>query len=447
LNYQKAGIAALIARRNALLADEMGLGKTVQAAGLINYLQPSNVLIVCPAGLKINWQRELEKWLVAQRNILIVDGRGPLVLGDGGIIICSYEMLSKHREIIQGRWDLFVMDECHYLKNSKAQRTRAAFAVKASRKLAMTGTPILNRPVEIQPILAYLDAPFAKNWRDFVLRYCGAYFTKYGWVTDGATNVQELGDRMRGSVMIRRQKQDVLTELPPKRRQIVEISSDSGDLKAQIDRERSFVQKTAKELAVIRGQVAAAKAKADADKYRDAVKKLRIARKAQFEEMAMLRHETALMKVPFAADMIVDALKSVDKLVVFAHHHDVILRIQKELSRNGVSCVTATGETPVAERQNAIDRFQNDAVHVFLGSIQACGTGITLTAASHVIFVEFDWTPSRMTQAEDRCHRIGQRDIVFVQHLVVDGSIDAQLAKVLVRKQDIIDAILDTKIP
>jgi SWI/SNF-related matrix-associated actin-dependent regulator 1 of chromatin subfamily A len=112
-----------------------------------------------------------------------------------------------------------------------------------------------------------------------------------------------------------------------------------------------------------------------------------------------------------------------------------------------VSCVTATGETPVAERQNAIDRFQNDAVHVFLGSIQACGTGITLTAASHVIFVEFDWTPSRMTQAEDRCHRIGQRDIVFVQHLVVDGSIDAQLAKVLVRKQDIIDAILDTKIP
>jgi hypothetical protein len=157
--------------------------------------------------------------------------------------------------------------------------------------------------------------------------------------------------------------------------------------------------------------------------------------------MSALRHETALAKLPYVIEHLRDALESGEKIVCFAHHLDVIAALKAEF---GAACVTLTGSTSVADRQAAVERFQNDpACTLFIGNILAAGIGITLTASSHVVCAELDWRPAMVTQAEDRTHRIGQRNAVLVQHVVFDGSLDAVMAKRIIAKQEIIDAALD----
>src|SRR3990167_6920453 len=167
----------------------------------------------------------------------------------------------------------------------------------------------------------------------------------------------------------------------------------------------------------------------------------RAASQAAFTEISKLRHATALAKLPMVMIHLRDQLDAGNKVVVFAHHHDVVAAIAAEF---GAAAVTLTGETGMAERQAAVDRFQSDdSCTLFIGSIHAAGVGITLTAAAHVIFAELDWVPGNLSQAEDRCHRIGQSGSVLVQHLVLDGSIDATMAQTITAKQDIIDRALD----
>jgi hypothetical protein len=162
-----------------------------------------------------------------------------------------------------------------------------------------------------------------------------------------------------------------------------------------------------------------------------------------FAEMSKVRHATAVAKLPQVIEYLHTALDdSEDKIVVMAHHHDVVNAIAREF---GDLAVVLTGETN--DRQTPVDRFQNDpGCRLFIGSIRAAGVGITLTAASHVVFAELDWTPGNISQAEDRCHRIGQRESVLVQHLVLDGSLDARMAKVVVDKQEVIDQALDRNV-
>ena len=178
------------------------------------------------------------------------------------------------------------------------------------------------------------------------------------------------------------------------------------------------------------------------DEYKHAVEALQAGARAAFTEMAKLRHDTALAKAPHVIAHIEDALEgSEGKVVLFAHHHDVVAALAEAL---GAQAVVLTGETPFPARQAAVDRFQSDpACRVFIGSITAAGVGLTLTAASHVVFAELDWVPANITQAEDRLHRIGQTQAVLVQHLVLDGSLDATMARRLVDKQEVIDRALD----
>jgi SWI/SNF-related matrix-associated actin-dependent regulator 1 of chromatin subfamily A len=241
------------------------------------------------------------------------------------------------------------------------------------------------------------------------VRYCDAYPGQWGWDYSGASNLDELNERLRSTVMIRRLKADVMKELPPKRRQIIELS---GALpKPEVD-------------------------------YLAAVKALKNPGQIAFEEIARVRHEDALAKLPQVIEFIKDALEESEKIVVFAWHRDVIEGLTQALI--DFSPVIVTGDTSLKNRQWAIENFQNEPhTRIFIGNIQAAGVGITLTAASHVIFAELDWTPGVVSQAEDRCHRIGQKDFVLVQHLVLSGSIDAKMAKILVAKQEVLDKALD----
>ena len=411
LPYQKAGIAYAASRKSVLIGDEMGLGKTIQALGLINLdFTIQIVLIVAPKSLLLNWQREAEKWLTRAVDLAVI----------------NYDMVWKRADLTERTWDLVVYDESQYLKNPKAKRTVASLAIQARRRVFLTGTPILNRPVELWPMVNAIDPDgMGKSFFGFAQRYCGARQVRAGrkmvWDFTGASNLEELQDKMRQKFMVRRLKADVLKELPAKRRQIIPLEANGAS--SILRAEKKLIEQLGFEEAAraLEGQSAA------------------------FTEMAKLRHDLGVAKVEKALDHIKDMLDSVEKVIVFAHHHDVIDGLQAGLDEFG--CVTVTGQTPGADRQAAVDRFQADPTcRVFLGNIKAAGVGLTLTAASTVVFVESDWTPGWMQQAEDRAHRIGQTESVLVQYLVFDGSMDAVLAQTLVSKADISDRALDREV-
>ena len=438
LPYQKAAIAYAMQRPSTLFADEMGLGKGVETIGVIN-ADPTvrRVLIVCPASLKINWQREFQKWSVRPYSIGIANG-GKFPESD--VVICNYDILTKNLEAIQAvQWDVLIADECHYAKNKKAQRSKALYAIQAKRRLFLTGTPIVNRPVELFPIVNALDPKTFGNFMDYAKRYCDATKNRFGWDFSGASNLEELQDKLRTSIMVRRLKKDVLTELPAKRRQVIEFPANgcSTVIRAEMD----AAAKHEETLAILRARVALADAADDEEGYKEAVEELRHGTRTAFTEMSQLRHETAVAKIPYVIEHVKECIESSGKVIVFAHHIDVLNALTEAF---GAEAVCLQGNTPQKERQEAVDRFQNDPnVKVFVGSITAAGVGITLTAASHVIFAELDWVPGNVTQAEDRAHRIGQQNSVLVQHLVLEGSLDATMARTIVNKQEAIDGALN----
>jgi len=442
--FQRAGITYAMTHPNVLFGDEMGLGKTIQAIGLLNTLpegEARRVLVVCPASLRVNWQRELQRWSIRPLRIGIVEGsRFPE--GDLDVVIINYDVLTRHLPVLSARqWNVLIADEAHYAKNSKAQRTKALLAIPARRKVALTGTPICNRPSEFWSLAHWLAPAEFTSWKRYGDRYCAptAVWTGSGMVTTytGAANLEELQARARGSFMVRRLKSEVLTELPAKRRQIIPLAWNGASAAVK----RLNAEWEAREAKVATLRVAALGAATD-EEYKEAVKALSDAEKIAFEEISTARRELAIEKCPKAIEHISDLLDEERKVCVFAHHHAVVKLLAEGLAE--FKPVVLTGETSMRDRQAAVDSFQNDPnVRVFIGSIMAAGVGLTLTAASTAVFVELDWVPGNVTQAEDRLHRIGQTAPVLIQHLVFDDSLDSHLAKVLVEKQEVIDRALD----
>jgi len=483
LPFQEEGIAFCLARQNALIADEMGTGKTIQALGLVN-ADPAirRVLVICPATLKTNWAYEARRWLVRPFDVVIVDGPVP---PDGNLLaITNYEQVRDPMRLsmLMQHWDLLIVDESHRLKNPDAQQTRAICGVPpryrknaygrwytasagqrglvhaASRRIFLTGTPVLNRPAELYTTLQALDPGRWRSRHQFEVRYCAGHtetiWTKGRvqrsiWRADGASNIEELASILRETIMIRRLKRDVLSQLPPKRRSLVILSPpDSVDLSC----ERVLWEKHGLCLRTLHvslfkasrcpSQEAVQAAPDDTTAYAQAVARLREARRIALTEISRVRHTTALAKAPVVAEWVADILDSERKVVVFAHHQDVIAILAERLRDYGA--VVLTGETPQKERDGLVERFQTAAgTRVFIGSITAAGVGLTLTAARVAVFAELDWVPANITQAEDRIHRLGQTDPVNVYHLVIDGTIDQRLASLLIAKQELSDRLLD----
>lgn len=455
LPYQRAGVAYALARRDTLLADEMGLGKTVQAVALANAAGLDRVAVICPASLKVNWSREWARWSTRPAPIHVGNGTPTpwdilFPLGPG-VLIVNYDILNKWRPVLMdARLDLLVLDEAHYLKTPKAQRTvnvlgkwdrspaKVVEPIPAKHRLALTGTPLLNRPIEAWGICHAFAPDTFRSWRTYATRYCAGYQSQWGWDVSGSSNLDELQRLLRETIMVRRLKADVLTELPPKRRAVVPLPTNGAQ--AVVDAERSGYDAHQARLAHLRLAVEQAEASEDPEAYAQAMLALRKGAQEAFEAISELRHLVALAKVPAVIDVLKDATEQ-GKVICFAHHRDVVAAIAGAF---GSQAVVITGDTPQANRQVAVDRFQNDPdIRLFVGNMRAAGVGLTLTASSHVVFAELDWTPSNVTQAEDRAHRIGQTDSVLVQHLVLEGSLDATMARMLVEKQDVIDRALD----
>lgn len=451
LPYQRAGIATAVSRPNVLLGDEMGLGKTIQAIGVINADESlKRILIVCPSSLRLNWRNELRRWLVRPMEIQIAEGSACKPEW-GNVLIINYDIADRHKEALRSvAWDLLIADEAHYMKNPDAKRTQAVLGhagkrgkepvpgINARRKVFLTGTPIPNRPVEGWPLFSALGAFRPDEFFRYAKRYCAAYQGGHGWDFSGHSNLDELQNHLRATIMIRRLKADVLTELPPKRRQVIEIPANGAA--AAVEAEKRCAEQHEEELERLRALVELAKAGPEAD-YDAAVQKLRQAARVAFTDLSKRRHETAVAKIPYVIAHLRDAIESGQKVVCFAHHKDVIDALRHEF---GGACVKVTGDDAMQARQDAVESFQRDpGTRLFLGNIQAAGVGLTLTAAAWVVFAELDWVPGNVTQAEDRCHRIGQRESVLVQHLVLEGSLDARMVRVLIGKQEVIEQALD----
>lgn len=451
--YQKAGIAYALSRQHVLIADEMGLGKTIQAIGLCNADDAvRRVLVLCPAGLRLNWRAEWRKWSTKRKPVKVV---GPNTwpsfarrnLTDGaGCVILSYDSVRKWRLQID-RWepDVLICDESHYLKTPGTRRTRNILGyqrqgrgdhvppIRAHRTVFLTGTPLLNRPAELWTTVRRLDPLGLGSDR-------GEFWRRY---INDSRHLDELNRRLRRGIMVRRLKKDVEKDLPPKQRQIVPLMVSGAD--DILKHERSVLEAQRRRVEELKAAELKAREAGDPEAYRAAVMAMRQGKSIAMTEISKVRHETAMKKLPAAIEHIKEVLDETEKLVIFAHHHDVIDGLAGSLER----AVAFDGRTSLAERHNLVSSFQADAeVRCFIGGIAAAGLGITLTAASTVIFVELDWTPARMSQAEDRCHRIGQTaEMVVVQHLVIDDSIDARMSKMLVEKQAVLDQVLGDKPP
>lgn len=446
--------------RRVLLGDDMGVGKSIETIGYLNLSRAETVLVVCPASLKINWQRELERWLVEPRQIWIVDSDRE-VPTDAEIVIVNYERLIRDavlQQLMGWFWDVLICDEAHALKSPKAKRTQAVLGAGKRQKgllhrcgtfLALTGTAMLNRPIELWTLLTALDPQGFPDKHQFGIRYCAGQQKRIGWDREkhepkmawdfsGASNLAELQDKMRGRCLVRRTKAEVLPELPPKRHELIVL--DPARARAPLAAQQALWQARGGDRLV--QALEGAWQRRDRAEWEAQVAELVAELEVAFGELSAERAKIAAAKVPLVVEHVRGVLEhhEVPKLVVFGHHHEALDKICDGLD---VPQVRIDGRTALSARQEAVDRFQgDDSVRVMVAGIRAAGEGLTLTAANHVVFSELDWTPARNAQAEDRLHRIGQKNMVLVQQLVFDGSLDALVAKVLVHKMQVAEQVL-----
>jgi SNF2 family DNA or RNA helicase len=339
-----------------------------------------------------------------------------------------------------------VLDEMHYVKNYKAKRTEAIkhLAKRRGIRLGLTGTPVLNRPQElISPlgILGRLD-DMGGFWH-FARHFCNAYKTSYGWDMSGAAHLEELNQRLRATCFVRRRKSEVLTELPAKQRAIVpvDITNRKEYEAAEADVISYCAGRAMKQeafLKSLRGQPPEVQARMKREHYEDAAERAEQAE--QLVRIEALKQVAAKGKAEAVQEWVESFLESGEKLVLFAHHRD----FQRSLCALFPGCARLAGDDDSATRQANVDRFQTDPdCRLIVCSLVAGGVGITLTAASNVAFVEFGWNPAAHDQAEDRTHRIGQRDQVTAWYLAADRTIDTDILDLVEKKRAVVDAATD----
>jgi hypothetical protein len=274
------------------------------------------------------------------------------------------------------------------------------------------------------------------------IRYCNGTQGRWGWDFSGAAHLDELQTRLRREIMVRRLKKDVLKDLPAKRRQVIEIAANGAS--GVVAEEQEQFRRHEDTLTSLKAKAEVARLADDEDSYKTAVDALRNAYRVAFTEMAKVRHDVAVAKIPKVLEHVRNVLEDSQKLVVFVHHHDVTDAVVADLAEFGVEWID--GRTANEDRQPTVDRFNHDpAKRVLVLGIRAAGVGLSVKASVEV-FAELDWTPGVVAQAEDRCHGIGrgiEGEPLLVQHLVLEGSLDAKMAKTIVAKQDIADNALD----
>lgn len=449
--FQRAGVAYALEHRRVLIGDEMGLGKTVQAIATIAAESKFPAVVVVPAVVKLNWERELQRWMPGWP-VRILSGRTPEDLSEGhpaAFYIVNYDILPYWVDELKKLGpEAVVFDEAHYVKNTKTKRAKASkkLASDVDMRLALTGTPILNRPVELVGPLSVLGRleDMGGFW-NFAQRFCGARKNPWGWDFSGASNLPELHEKLRRLCMVRRTKAEVLAELPAKTRAIVPIElSDRGEYeRVKADIANWYEERLHKDDAWLAHVATLDPDDADYLTRQQAELKADRARRAEaMVKITALKGTCARLKLPAVIEWVEEFLTSGEKLIVFAHHLEVI----EELHENfNLVAVKLTGDTSPNDRQAVVDEFQTDPkCKLFIGQIQAAGVGITLTAASNVAFVELPWRPGDLDQAEDRAYaRINDLHGLTAWYLLADRTIEERIASMLDSKRAVVQMTSD----
>jgi SWI/SNF-related matrix-associated actin-dependent regulator 1 of chromatin subfamily A len=424
MSHQKEAIEKLLANDRFILADDMGLGKTTSAVIASLESGAKKVLIVCPASLKINWEREIKNY--TDRRILLIEGKKWGSTFDFYII--NYDILKNfhttektedseaYQLIANAGFDLAIVDEAHYISNSTAQRTKLLNDIlsKIPKVWLLTGTPMTSRPINYFNLLKITDSPLALNWQSYVRRYCAGYqFTVKGkkiWNTGGASNLDELREKTK-NLVLRRMKTDIL-DLPEKIITPVYLELQSKFYDNELE---EFVRIT----------------KDSKDKESISV---------TLNRLMKIRQLIAIEKVDYTCELIDKFLELDKKVIVFTNFTASLDMIHEKYKKNSV---TLDGRMSKEKRQESVDKFQNnDKVKVFISNIKAGGVGITLTAAEAVIMNDLSFVPADHSQAEDRAYRYGQKNTVLVYYPVFDNTIEIQIYNILQKKKGIIDQVM-----
>lgn len=426
LPFQKDGVRGMERfGGRTLLADEQGLGKTLQALWLLSR-NPDwmPALVVCPGVAKYHWEHEIAHNM-GQR-AWVLEGQTPpkdIPRFKPKILIINYEILHHWtRYLEQLGLKAIIFDECQYLANPAASRTKAArrMALECEHVIGLSGTPLLNRPRELFPILNMINPFVFNSWQKFAHQFCDPKYKAWGWTYDGATNLDELHELLVETCMIRRLKKDVLKSLPPKVRHVVPLRLSSKALAEYTKANGHFL----KWLRTSFGAGKAAKA----------------AKAERMVKMGYMKRLSAKLKCRQVVDWTNGMLGEHGKLVLFAHHQKMIQAVERNVPYKSV---TIDGNTNGRERDLARRQFQFDkTTGLCLGSMAAT-TALTLTAANHLGFAELWWRPGDHSQAEDRIHRISQTRQANAYYLVAEGTIEEHLCQVIQEKQAVIGATLD----
>jgi len=419
LSHQKEAIEKLVGNDKYILADDMGLGKTTSTVIASLESDVEKVLIICPASLKINWQREIENY--TDKEISIIEGKK---WEPADYTIINYDILKnfhdpKHPEksdILNYGFDLIVMDEAHYIQNVKANRTKIANSIvkKVGRVWLLTGTPMTSRPMNYYNLLDLVDSPVADNWMAYAIRYCAGYQFSVGakkvWNVTGSSNLEELRDRTKPQVL-RRLKEDIL-DLPEKI--ITPV----------------YLRLKSKEYEKLMGEYY--------DWYNSSEESSSLT--IQFSKLMMVRQVIAEGKIKDTIELAQNIIDQGKKVIIFTNFTNTLNQIADHF---GKSAVRLDGKMSKPQRQHSVDEFQNnEKITVFVGNLKAAGVGITLTAAEAVIMNDLSFVPSDHSQAEDRAYRYGQKFSVSVYYPIFENTIEGIIYDILSKKKNIFETVM-----
>lgn len=438
--HQEEGVKFLLSRNGCILGFDMGLGKSMTSIVAALESGAKKILVVSPSSAKINWEREIKFFC---DDTSIIDGRK---WKDAKFTIINYDILKNFhtvvdkkstkndetifRNIVKSNFDLIIIDEAHYLKNNKSIRGKIMVDICTNFNIPkvwlLTGTPIANRPMDFFNLLKIIKSPLADNWKHYAVRYCGAkkmFRTlkngkkKQIWITDGASNLEELSFKTK-NILLRRIKSDVL-DMPKKVVIPTYHRLNSNEENEYYSLWENYIEKRT------------SLGKSNSNLQKDLV------------ELILLRQFIADISIPYTIEMVENAIEMEKKVIIFTSFNQEQEKLKDYF---GKLCVIHNGSMSTLEKQKSIDEFQNNPkIKVFIGNIKSAGVAITLTKASVVIFNSFSWVPGENEQAEDRSHRIGQEDDVTVYYQLFENTISIRMWETLMTKKDIISMIIGDK--
>lgn len=423
LTHQKEAIEKLVGSKRFILADDMGLGKTTSTIIAALETGANKILIICPASLKINWQREIENY--TDRSVYICEGKKFSTEDD--FVIINYDILKNFHDadpkkrdsslLFQSNFDLVILDEAHMISNAQAQRTKIinSFVKDIKRVWLLTGTPMTSRPMNYYNLLSIIESPVAQNWMAYAIRYCQGYQFMAGkrkvWNVQGASNLEELRDRTSKQTL-RRLKEDVL-DLPEKIISPVYLRLSSRDYEEMMGEYYDWYENKTDESSSLT---------------------------VQFSKLMKVRKIIANEKVKHTIEFVENILEQGKKVIIFTNFTDTLQMIHNHF---GKQSVYLDGSCSKPQRQYAVDQFQdNEKIKVFVGNLKAAGVGLTLTSAEVVIMNDLSFVPAEHAQAEDRAYRYGQKNNVLVYYPLFDNTIEGAIYDILNRKKQIINTVM-----